>query len=385
MVFAQRITLPLGRHQDAAQVGVPGEADAEHVINLALVPAGAGPDIGRRRCLHRAVFERHLDPHVTGRLKREQVVDQAEVMLRPLPAVPFIDGGDILEPGVTDPVAILEEPEQVGQVFPGGDQARHVDRRIVKLDPAFKTLENRFPGGVIALRKLNFRLRRCPERGRAGPEKVGMLRRAAPHRRVAVAGPAGIAALADAVFQHRHRCPFGAARKTQHLARRLFIVGDFFLQQQQALQEGLGARRATGDVDIDRQDLVDPLDDRVDIVHAAGIRAAAHRHDPFRVGHLLIDPEDRRAHFLERRSGNDHQVGFTRSRPQHLGPEAGQVETGSHTGHHLDKTAGETEEHRPKRILAPPVYGIVKPGQNDILRQFPAHRLTSGFDFTWRG
>ena len=40
VVLAQRVALPLVRHQDAAHVRVAGELDAEHVEHLALQPVG---------------------------------------------------------------------------------------------------------------------------------------------------------------------------------------------------------------------------------------------------------------------------------------------------------------------------------------------------------
>jgi len=48
---AEGVILPQGvagefvRHQDAAQVGMAGELDAEQVVDLALHPVGTAPDI----------------------------------------------------------------------------------------------------------------------------------------------------------------------------------------------------------------------------------------------------------------------------------------------------------------------------------------------------
>jgi hypothetical protein len=41
-VLAQRVPLEVAGQVHVAQVGVPGEADAEHLVGLALVPVGAG-------------------------------------------------------------------------------------------------------------------------------------------------------------------------------------------------------------------------------------------------------------------------------------------------------------------------------------------------------
>src|SRR2546421_8077999 len=47
VVLAQREAFPGWRHQDAAQVGMTVEADAEQVPGLAFVPVGGGPNLGQ--------------------------------------------------------------------------------------------------------------------------------------------------------------------------------------------------------------------------------------------------------------------------------------------------------------------------------------------------
>src|ERR1035437_3000623 len=59
VVLAQRMTDPDVPEQDAAQVGVPLEADAHHVPGLALVPVGGRPDVGDRG--YGRIGARHLD------------------------------------------------------------------------------------------------------------------------------------------------------------------------------------------------------------------------------------------------------------------------------------------------------------------------------------
>src|SRR5689334_24835073 len=50
--------------------------------------------------------------------------------------------------------------------------------------------------------------------------------------------------------------------------------------------EPFGTRRTSGDVDIDRDDRVDPLHDRVVVEDVAGRGAGAHRDRPLRLRHL---------------------------------------------------------------------------------------------------
>src|SRR4030067_448190 len=57
VILAQRVPLPIGRHEQPAQVRVAREADAEHVENLALVPVGAGEDLHHTRHARRITRE----------------------------------------------------------------------------------------------------------------------------------------------------------------------------------------------------------------------------------------------------------------------------------------------------------------------------------------
>ena len=74
------------------------------------------------------------------------------------------------------------------------------------------------------------------------------------------------------------------------------------LQQQQPLHERVRAGRAARHVDVHRQELVHALDDAVDVVHPAGVRARAHRDHPARLHHLLVEPLDHRRHLDEHRA-----------------------------------------------------------------------------------
>ena len=110
------MTFPFRRHQDPLEIRVAIKSEPEHVIDFPLIPVGVGPDLGRCRNRGRSISKRHLDPHITGRLIGEQVIDHAVIVIGALLARPFIDGGNIFEPGIADPVAILEEPKQIGQI-----------------------------------------------------------------------------------------------------------------------------------------------------------------------------------------------------------------------------------------------------------------------------
>src|SRR5688572_3256592 len=89
------------------------------------------------------------------------------------------------------------------------------------------------------------------------------------------------------------------------------LVLDALLQQDDALEQRLGPRRATGHVDVDRDDLVDALGDGVAVpVGAAAVGARAHGDDVLGVGHLLVKAADRYGHLVGDGAGDDDEVGL---------------------------------------------------------------------------
>src|SRR4051812_20623575 len=58
-ILALRIALPVIGHEDALEARVTGEADAEHVVGLALLPVCGSPQAGK--CRHSWVVLRRAD------------------------------------------------------------------------------------------------------------------------------------------------------------------------------------------------------------------------------------------------------------------------------------------------------------------------------------
>src|SRR5215208_7498156 len=73
-VFAERVPLPVVGQEDAAQVWVSVEDDAEHVEGLALVPVGRAPDGRHRRDVRVLLVEQNLQADAVVALRREEVV-----------------------------------------------------------------------------------------------------------------------------------------------------------------------------------------------------------------------------------------------------------------------------------------------------------------------
>jgi hypothetical protein len=140
---------------------------------------------------------------------------------------------------------------------------------------------------------------------------------------------------------------------------------DFVLQQRDGINQLLGAWRTSGDVDINGDNLIDALHQRVIIENAAGGGASSHGDDPLRFRHLLPELANYWGHFVRNAASNDHQVGLARGWAEDLGSEARDIETRRAHRHHFDGAAGEAERHRPDGIFAHPVDGRVERRHDD--------------------
>ena len=152
-------------------------------------------------------------------------------------------------------------------------------------------------------------------------------------------------------------------------------VLDLVVQLEDRVDQHLRARRAAGEVHVDRDDVVDALDDRVVVEHPAAAGADAHREHPLGVGHLVVDLAEHRRHLLADPAGHDHQVGLARAGPEDLHAEAGEVVLRAAAGHHLDRAAGQAERRRPEAGLAHVAGEALDGGEQDAARQllFDAH------------
>ena len=143
------------------------------------------------------------------------------------------------------------------------------------------------------------------------------------------------------------------------------LAVDLLLEGDEPIQEGLGGRRAAGDVDVDGEVFVDPGDDVVPLLERASTGGAGtHAHHVFRLGHLVVEPRDHRHHRLGDGARDDHHVGLAGRPAEDLGAEAGDVEPARRRADHLDRAAGQAESERPEaRPPAPVVDGVDDPQQ----------------------
>src|SRR5450830_1339539 len=144
---------------------------------------------------------------------------------------------------------------------------------------------------------------------------------------------------------------------------------DLLLELHEAVEESLGPRRTAGYVDVHGHDSVDALRDRVGPVRAAAGRAGAHRDDPLRFGHLVVEALDDGRHLFRHGSRHDHEVALPRRATEDFGAEARHVVAAVDDGHHLDGAARKAELHRPERVLATPSDDGVDGGREDVVRE----------------
>ena len=73
------------------------------------------------------------------------------------------------------------------------------------------------------------------------------------------------------------------------------IVFDLLLKLDHGVENGFGDRRATRNVDVHGNDLIDALHDVIGAIEPAARRAGAHRNHPLGLGHLIVDLLEDRA------------------------------------------------------------------------------------------
>src|SRR5260370_5323506 len=121
------------------------------------------------------------------------------------------------------------------------------------------------------------------------------------------------------------------------------LIVDLLLELKDSVENGFGARRAAGNVDVDGDDLIAALHDGVIVEDAAGSGASAHGDDPLGLGHLIVNLADDGSHFLREAASDNHQVGLAGRGAKNFVAGTRQVKTSSGHGHHFNTAASQTE------------------------------------------
>src|SRR5438445_5108608 len=148
------------------------------------------------------------------------------------------------------------------------------------------------------------------------------------------------------------------------LKRALFAV-DLLLQLQNGIEQRFGTRRASGNVNVHRNDLIAALNDGVVIENAARCCASAHGNHPLWFGHLLVKLADNGRHLLRETSGHNHQVCLTRRGTKYFRAKSRHVKTRRGHGHHFNGAAGQAESEGPDRAPTRPIHGFIERGENN--------------------
>src|SRR6476620_2162320 len=149
---------------------------------------------------------------------------------------------------------------------------------------------------------------------------------------------------------------------------RMPVLRYLVLQHHDRVDHHFWARWASRNIDVDRNDLVDALHDRVVAVEPAARRARAERHHPFRIAHLVVDAlEDRR--FLVTHGADDHeQIGLSRGEAgQRRAESVGVVQRGAHR-HEFHAAAGRHERIGKETELPDPADELVLLGRHVLQR-----------------
>src|SRR6478752_3020319 len=82
---------------------------------------------------------------------------------------------------------------------------------------------------------------------------------------------------------------------------------DFVLQFEQCVKQVFRARRTAGYIDVHGDDLIDTLQHGVGVERAADGRTGAHRDNPLRIRHLVVDTLYHWRHLQRYSAGYDHK------------------------------------------------------------------------------
>jgi hypothetical protein len=136
-----------------------------------------------------------------------------------------------------------------------------------------------------------------------------------------------------------------------------------------AIHQSLTSRRTPRHINIHRHNPIAASRNTITVmVITASIRTAAHRNNPSRFRHLIIDLSERRSHLVRERTGHNHNIGLAGRGTEDYTESILVVSWGGEM-HHFDGAAGESEGHGPEGALTSPV-GYLVEGCSDLVSFF---------------
>ncbi len=197
------------------------KSNAEHIVDLPLVPVGRRPEVGDALCRRVPPRELDLEPNAAGRLIGEEMVDQGIVRgCFSFTASGFVHGRKVIKTQELGRSLGLEKTQHL--LYPGLThvEGRHI-RGLGRLpDRIPKSFLQGFSKGPVPLRELNSIWRRGPhEIGPAFPE-MGRRHGRPPDRGPIVARPPGVPRFGDPILENRPLSPLGASGHVENRPHR---------------------------------------------------------------------------------------------------------------------------------------------------------------------
>ncbi len=128
------------------------------------------------------------------------------------------------------------------------------------------------------------------------------------------------------------------------------LVFHEFLDFHDAVDDLLGSRRAARHINIDRNDFIDALQNRIRVKNAARRRASSDRQNPFWLSHLDINLLQNRPHFFRNRAHDHQKIGLPRRKTEPFHAKTSQIVVRPHRRHELDAAARSRKRQRPNRV-----------------------------------
>ena len=139
------------------------------------------------------------------------------------------------------------------------------------------------------------------------------------------------------------------------LVRQTCIVLHLLLQLDDCIENCFRSWGTSRNVNVDRYDFVDSLHDVICAIEAATRRAGAHRDDPLRLRHLVVNLLQHRPHLVVNSAENHQHIGLFRRKAHDFRAETREVIMRRDRRHEFNRTAGRSEGIRPKGTLSSPI------------------------------
>jgi len=135
------------------------------------------------------------------------------------------------------------------------------------------------------------------------------------------------------------------------------------LQLENAVHESLRCWWAPWHVNIHWHNPVAPSRNRITVmIVSTSICARAHRNNPSRIWHLIVNLSQSRCHFVGQCSSNNHDIRLS-WRGTENDSESVLIVSWCGEMHHFNGAACETESHRPQGTLSCPIRDLIECGQ----------------------